>query len=50
MKRIINIDKHGNIIEDLTQVELPRELELSIYETLNPVHRMEAERYDSHSV
>lgn len=53
MKRIINIDRNGNPIEDLSKVELPRDLEISIFETLNPTtsaERLEEESYDSCTV
>ncbi|MCS1383235.1 hypothetical protein NXZ75_13595 [Lysinibacillus sphaericus] len=35
-KTIINRDKKGRIIKDLTKVTLPQELEVSIFKILNP--------------
>lgn len=35
-KRIINRDKDGRIIEDLSEVVLPKDLEISIFKILNP--------------
>ncbi|MFD1203556.1 hypothetical protein ACFQ38_00195 [Sporosarcina contaminans] len=36
MKRIINKDKNGHIIKDLSKVKLPKELEVSLFKILNP--------------
>lgn len=35
-KKIINRDKQGRIIKDLSKVTLPQELEISIFKILNP--------------
>ncbi|MEK4425139.1 hypothetical protein [Solibacillus sp. FSL K6-1523] len=35
-KKIINRDKDGRIIEDLSEVTLPQDLEISIFKILNP--------------
>lgn len=35
-KKIINRDKDGNIIKDLSKVKLPQEIEISIFKILNP--------------
>lgn len=35
-KKIINRDKNGRIIKDLSKVTLPQELEISIFKILNP--------------
>lgn len=34
--KIINRDKNGNIIKDLSKVQIPREIEEDILEILNP--------------
>ncbi|UPW82752.1 hypothetical protein [Lysinibacillus sp. Ag94] len=46
-KKIINRDKNGNVIEDLSKVKLPQELEISIFKILNPELRIQEVKFVS---
>jgi len=46
-KKIINRDKNGNIIEDLSKVKLPKELEINIFKILNPELRIQEVKFVS---
>lgn len=35
-KKIINLDKNGNVIKDLSKVDIPYDLRVSIFEIMNP--------------
>lgn len=46
-KKIINRDKQGRIIKDLSKVSLPKELEISIFKILNPELRIQEVKFVS---
>lgn len=46
-KKIINRDKKGRVIKDLSKVTLPQELEISIFKILNPELRIQEVKFVS---
>ncbi|MEY9980489.1 hypothetical protein [Lysinibacillus sp. RC79] len=46
-KKIINRDKDGKVIKDLSKVTLPQELEISIFKILNPELRIKEVKFVS---